>query len=248
LISDFENEFLFYKISNMELDLMKIEGVRVINNIPYAVGAEGIQRVFEAFGIKKSKKAAYKFITKAIWKKRIVENGKSKIAVPITEIQRWIKKNYPIVWQSSKEKSEDEKEIISKNFNLIESVEKIIDDIKEKIEAIDDNREEDTKEEIEIKEDKITQEDRIWATVGEKEKKEEIIEGLKMRNQKQGDRSQDNKNQVLSELGDTIINLFLTTPPSHFKTEKLEEVKQKLIFVLDFIENINKLKKHNKKE
>jgi hypothetical protein len=232
----------------MELDLMNIEGVKVINNIPYAVGADGIQKVFEAFGIKKSKKAAYKFITKAIWKKRIVENGKSKIAVPITEIQRWIKKNYPIVWQSSKEKSEDEKEIISKNFNLIESVEKIIDDIKEKIEVIDDNREEDTKEEIEIKEDKIAQEDRIWATVGEKEKKEEIIEGLKMRNQKQGDRNQDNKNQVLSELGDTIINIFLTTPPSHFKTEKLEEVKQKLIFVLDFIENINRLKKHTKKE
>ena len=69
-----------------------------------------------------------------------------------------------------------------------------------------------------------------------------------MRNQKQDDRSQDNKNQVLSEIGDTIINLFLTTPPSHFKTEKLEEFKQKLIFVLDFIENINKLKKHNKKE
>jgi len=227
---------------------MNIEGVKVINNIPYAVGADGIQKVFEAFGIKKSKKAAYKFITKAIWKKRIVENGKSKIAVPITEIQRWIKKNYPIVWQSSKEKSEDEKEIISKNFNLIESVEKIIDDIKEKIEVIDDNREEDTKEEIEIKEDKITQEDRIWTTVGEKEKKEEIIEGLKMKNQKQGDRGQDNKNQVLSELGDTIINLFLTTPPSHFKTEKLEEFKQKLIFVLDFIENINRLKKHNKKE
>jgi hypothetical protein len=248
LISDFENEFLFYKISNMELDFMNIEGVKVINNIPYAIGADGIQRVFEAFGIKKSKKAAYKFITKAIWKKRIVENGKSKIAVPITEIQRWIKKNYPIVWQSSKEKSEDEKEIISKNFNLIESVEKIIDDIKEKIGVIDDNREGDTKEEIEIKEDKITQEDRIWATVGEKEKKEEIIEGLKMRNQKQDDRSQHNKNQVLSEIGDTIINLFLTTPPSHFKTEKLEEFKQKLIFVLDFIENINKLKKHNKKE
>jgi hypothetical protein len=53
---------------------------------------------------------------------------------------------------------------------------------------------------------------------------------------------------VLSELGDTIINLFLITPPSHFKTEKLEEFKQKLIFILDFIENINKLKKHNKKE
>jgi hypothetical protein len=232
----------------MELDLMNIEGVKLINNIPYAVGADGIQKVFEAFGIKKSKKAAYKFITKAIWKKRIVENGKSKIAVPITEIQRWIKKNYPIVWQSSKEKSEDEKEIISKNFELIESVEKIIDDIKEKIDVIDDNREGDTKEEIEIKEDKITQEDRIWATVGEKEKKEEIIEGLKMKNQKQGDRGQDNKNQVLSELGDKIINLFLTTPPSHFKTEKLEEFKQKLIFVLDFIENINRLKKHNKKE
>jgi hypothetical protein len=248
LISDFENEFLFYKISNMELDLMNIEGVKVINNIPYAIGADGIQRVFEAFGIKKSKKAAYKFITKAIWKKRIVENGKSKIAVPITEIQRWIKKNYPIVWQSSKEKSEDEKEIISKNFNLIESVEKIIDDIKEKVEIIDDNRREETKEEIGIKEDKITQEDRIWATVDEKEKKEEIIEGLKMRNQKQDYRNRDNKNQAISELGDALINIFLTTPPSYFKTEKLEEVKQKLIFVLDFIENINKLKKHNKKE
>jgi len=258
-ISDFENDFLFYKISNMELDFMKIEGVKIINNIPHAVGAEGIQKVFEAFGIKKSKKAAYKFITKAIWKKRIVENGKSKIAIPITEVQRWIKKNYPIVWQSSKEKNEDEKEIISKNFALMENFEKIIDEIKEKVETIDDkNNNKETekkklkttkKEEDENYEksllpllpqedgtkDKIVKEDKIWTFLEKKDGKNQTQE-TEMKNQ-------NDNNQTILELGENIINIFLKTPPSDFKTETLEELKRKLIFVLEFIDNINRLKK-----
>jgi len=238
----------------MELDFMKIEGVKIINNIPHAVGADGIQKVFEAFGIKKSKKAAYKFITKAIWKKRIVENGKSKIAIPITEVQRWIKKNYPIVWQSSKERTEDEKEIISKNFALMENFEKIIDEIKEKVETIDDSNNKETgkkkikttKKENESNEksssllpqedeakDKIVKEDKIWTFF-------EMRDG---NNQAQETEMKNPNDKNLLELGENIIDIFLKTPPSDFKTETLEELKRKLIFVLEFIENINRLKK-----
>ncbi len=233
---------------------MKIEGVKIINNIPHAVGADGIQKVFEAFGIKKSKKAAYKFITKAIWKKRIVENGKSKIAIPITEVQRWIKKNYPIVWQSSKERTEDEKEIISKNFALMENFEKIIDEIKEKVETIDDSNNKETgkkkikttKKENESNEksssllpqedeakDKIVKEDKIWTFF-------EMRDG---NNQAQETEMKNPNDKNLLELGENIIDIFLKTPPSDFKTETLEELKRKLIFVLEFIENINRLKK-----
>lgn len=238
----------------MELDFMKIEGVKIINNIPHAVGADGIQKVFEAFGIKKSKKAAYKFITKAIWKKRIVENGKSKIAIPITEVQRWIKKNYPIVWQSSKERTEDEKEIISKNFALMENFEKIIDEIKEKVETIDDSNNKETgkkkikttKKENESNEksssllpqedeakDKIVKEDKIWTFF-------EMRDG---NNQAQETEMKNPNDKNLLELVENIIDIFLKTPPSDFKTETLEELKRKLIFVLEFIENINRLKK-----
>lgn len=238
----------------MELDFMKIEGVKIINNIPHAVGADGIQKVFEAFGIKKSKKAAYKFITKAIWKKRIVENGKSKIAIPITEVQRWIKKNYPIVWQSSKDRTEDEKEIISKNFALMENFEKIIDEIKEKVETIDDSNNKETgkkkikttKKENESNEksssllpqedeakDKIVKEDKIWTFF-------EMRDG---NNQAQETEMKNPNDKNLLELGENIIDIFLKTPPSDFKTETLEELKRKLIFVLEFIENINRLKK-----
>jgi len=238
----------------MELDFMKIEGVKIINNIPHAVGADGIQKVFEAFGIKKSKKAAYKFITKAIWKKRIVENGKSKIAIPITEVQRWIKKNYPIVWQSSKERTEDEKEIISKNFALMENFEKIIDEIKEKVETIDDSNNKETgkkkikttKKENESNEksssllpqedeakDKIVKEDKIWTFF-------EMRDG---NNQAQETEMKNPNDKNLLELVENIIDTFLKTPPSDFKTETLEELKRKLIFVLEFIENINRLKK-----
>ncbi len=261
-ISDFENDFLFYKISNMEIDFMKIEGVKIINNIPHAVGADGIQKVFEAFGIKKSKKAAYKFITKALWKKRIVENGKSKIAIPITEIQRWIKKNYPIVWQSSKERNEDEKEIISKNFALMENFEKIIDEIKEKVETIDDSNNKETEKKKIIKKitikkdnesyesslmlsqedekkDKI-KEDKIW-TIFEKKDGNNQTHETEMKNPP-------DKNQTILELGENIINIFLENPPSDFKTETLEELKRKLIFVLEFIENINRLKKQISKD
>jgi len=233
---------------------MKIEGVKIINNIPHAVGADGIQKVFEAFGIKKSKKAAYKFITKAIWKKRIVENGKSKIAIPITEVQRWIKKNYPIVWQSSKERTEDEKEIISKNFALMENFEKIIDEIKEKVETIDDSNNKETgkkkikttKKENESNEksssllpqedeakDKIVKEDKIWTFF-------EMRDG---NNQAQETEMKNPNDKNLLELVENIIDTFLKTPPSDFKTETLEELKRKLIFVLEFIENINRLKK-----
>lgn len=233
---------------------MKIEGVKIINNIPHAVGADGIQKVFEAFGIKKSKKAAYKFITKAIWKKRIVENGKSKIAIPITEVQRWIKKNYPIVWQSSKERTEDEKEIISKNFALMENFEKIIDEIKEKVETIDDSNNKETgkkkikttKKENESNEksssllpqedeakDKIVKEDKIWTFF-------EMRDG---NNQAQETEMKNPNDKNLLELVENIIDIFLKTPPSDFKTETLEELKRKLIFVLEFIENINRLKK-----
>lgn len=233
---------------------MKIEGVKIINNIPHAVGADGIQKVFEAFGIKKSKKAAYKFITKAIWKKRIVENGKSKIAIPITEVQRWIKKNYPIVWQSSKDRTEDEKEIISKNFALMENFEKIIDEIKEKVETIDDSNNKETgkkkikttKKENESNEksssllpqedeakDKIVKEDKIWTFF-------EMRDG---NNQAQETEMKNPNDKNLLELGENIIDIFLKTPPSDFKTETLEELKRKLIFVLEFIENINRLKK-----
>jgi hypothetical protein len=238
----------------MELDFMKIEGVKIINNIPHAVGADGIQKVFEAFGIKKSKKAAYKFITKAIWKKRIVENGKSKIAIPITEVQRWIKKNYPIVWQSSKDRTEDEKEIISKNFALMENFEKIIDEIKEKVETIDDSNNKETgkkkikttKKENESNEksssllpqedeakDKIVKEDKIWTFF-------EMRDG---NNQAQETEMKNPNDKNLLELVENIIDTFLKTPPSDFKTETLEELKRKLIFVLEFIENINRLKK-----
>jgi hypothetical protein len=233
---------------------MKIEGVKIINNIPHAVGADGIQKVFEAFGIKKSKKAAYKFITKAIWKKRIVENGKSKIAIPITEVQRWIKKNYPIVWQSSKDRTEDEKEIISKNFALMENFEKIIDEIKEKVETIDDSNNKETgkkkikttKKENESNEksssllpqedeakDKIVKEDKIWTFF-------EMRDG---NNQAQETEMKNPNDKNLLELVENIIDTFLKTPPSDFKTETLEELKRKLIFVLEFIENINRLKK-----
>lgn len=123
-------------------------GIKVIDDIPYVVGAESVQKVFESFGIRKGKKAVYKFISKSPLKRRVVVGGRSKIAIPISEIKRWIRKNYPIVWESIEKGAlstqdeiifhgDDEKEIISKNFKIMSNLEKVISEMEKKIKDIE---------------------------------------------------------------------------------------------------------------
>jgi len=136
----------------------------------------------------------------------------------------------------------------------MENFEKIIDEIKEKVETIDDSNNKETgkkkikttKKENESNEksssllpqedeakDKIVKEDKIWTFF-------EMRDG---NNQAQETEMKNPNDKNLLELVENIIDTFLKTPPSDFKTETLEELKRKLIFVLEFIENINRLKK-----
>lgn len=193
--------------------MQEFEGIAIkkINSIPYVLGAKAIKDVFERFGIKKSKKAVYKFISKTPWKKRIKENGKSLIGVPIYEIKRWIDNNYPMISQS------EEKNYISKNFTIIDGFQKIIDDISSKIEETESTPE-------------------IFKP--QEQKKNEEAE-----NKSENQSNQNiNPNEKLSELSQEIISLLVKNPPSAYDENILRELKNKLIFIYTYVENILKLK------
>ncbi len=183
--------------------MQELEGINIknIDNIPYVLGAKAVREVFERFGIKKSKRAVYKFISKASWKKRIKENGKSFIGVPIYEIKRWIDKNYPMISQN------EEKNYISKNFTIIDGFQKIIDDISSKIE--------DTEQTPEI-----------------------------FKTQEQGSTGPEqlDPNERISNLSQEIISLLIKNPPSNYDEKVLKDLKNKLIFIYTYVENILKLK------
>lgn len=196
--------------------MQEFEGISVkkIDNIPYVLGAEAIREAFEKFGIKKSKKAVYKFLSKTSWKRRVKENGRSVIAVPIYEIKRWIEKNYPMVSQGD----EEEKKYISKNFGIIDGFQKIINDISAKIE--------DTESVPEIfnmmKEETMKE---------EKDKKTEKTAS-----------DTEEPNERILKLSNEFISLLINHPPSKYERTTLEKIREKIIFIYAYIENISKLK------
>ncbi len=172
----------------MQSEILKISGIKVINNIPHAVGADSVQKVFEFYGIKKSKKSVYKFISKALWRKRVKIEGRSMIAIPIPQIEAWIKKNYPIIWDSKKD---EEKELIIKNFKMIDNFEKIIDEMGEKLSN------------IEMKEDKNMNESdnehNENENQNEEEKEKEIISRIWSKQIDIAEKGEEEKNQTKKE-------------------------------------------------
>ncbi|MCS7213917.1 MAG: serine/arginine-rich splicing factor [Candidatus Calescibacterium sp.] len=191
--------------------MQEFEGISVkkIDNIPYVLGAEAIREAFEKFGIKKSKKAVYKFLSKTSWKRRVKENGRSVIAVPIYEIKRWIEKNYPMVSQGD----EEEKKYISKNFGIIDGFQKIINDISAKIEDTESVPE-------------------IFNTMKE-EKEKKTAKTVS---------DTDEPNERILKLSNEFISLLINNPPSKYEKTTLEKIKEKIIFIYAYIENISKLK------
>ncbi len=202
--------------------MISIPGVKIINNIPYAVGVDAIQKVFEHYGIKKSKKATYKFTSKVGWKKRLKAQGKSLIAVPIPEIERWIEKNYPAIWNSKK--SSDEKRLIAKNFSVIEGFEKIIDQIERRLDGKDNP--------LTNNNDYLPD---IWRAEQEDERKYSIKNDSK--NIKKGQES-----EILNKISE-LIDIFVNTPPSSIDNDTLSKVKDKLLCILNFVDSIYSINK-----
>lgn len=209
-----------------------IDGVKVINNIPYALGADSVQKVFEHFGIKKSKKAVYKFISKASWKKRISHNGKSYIAIPIYEIERWIKKNYPIIWSSQVEERKDEKIDIVKSFSshkdgFSDSERKsktveVIEDIASSFQELSsDNK-------IVIEKDKEARERDSDMEIFRISSSDDIVQ-------------QEDKRQSAVFYVKKLTSLLIKNPPSSFDVDTLNYIKNKLLFLANFIDVVEKL-------
>lgn len=253
----------------MQDEIPKISGIEIINNVPHAVGADSVQKVFEFYGVKKSKKAVYKFISKASWKKRVKIDGKSMIAIPLPEIERWIKKNYPIIWDSKKE---DEKEVILKNFKMMDNFERIIDEMEERltkieVKKIDAERNkikkiEGDSQEYDDYEKEYSEEKEfisgIWSSEVEREKREKKEERMRREEKSKGGSATENEkeiensesekegrtdaDEILREQIDKIISTLLKNPPSDFKEETLQYVREKSIFILGFIDGILNLK------
>ncbi len=247
-------------------------GVQVIDDIPYVVGADAVQKVFEKFGIRKSRKAVYKFISKSPLRRRVVKNGRSMIAVPISEIERWIRKNYPIVWESlekgkvGENDSEDygtsnlgrsgseEKELIIKNFNLMSNFEKIIVEMERKIKDMELGRDlGDDAKNTEEKQKESSSDDvgEIWR-ISEDGSGGTLVGEDKATAEKSGGKSNllcvDNlsPSDVILLLADNIIKTLIENPPKDFDTEKISEAERKLISALQFIENVSRIKKEGK--
>lgn len=200
--------------------MQEFEGIaiRKIDNVPYVLGAEAIRAAFERFGIKKSKKAVYKFLSKTTWKRRVKENGKSMIAVPIYEIKRWIEKNYPMIKEMNEEKS-----YISKNFGIIDGFQKVIDDLTAKIEDPDS-----------VPEIFKNQQE------GEDENsKSSVIDQVKTKASKE----EQKPNERLLELSQEFIKMLMKHPPATYDSKTLEKLKEDIAFIYSYIENILKLKK-----
>ena len=242
-------------------------GVQVIDDIPYVVGADAVQKVFEKFGIRKSRKAVYKFISKSPLRRRVVKNGRSMIAVPISEIERWIRKNYPIVWESLEKgklgendpedystsnlgrSGSEEKELIIKNFNLMSNFEKIIAEMERKIKDMElgKNLGDDAKDTEEKRKENLSDDDGgIWRISEDKSDKTLVGEAG---NSKSGESSDvlhiDNlsPSDVILLLADNIIKTLIENPPKDFDMEKISEAERKLISALQFIENVSRIKK-----
>lgn len=207
-----------------------IDGVKMINNIPYALGADAVQKVFEHFGIKKSKKAVYKFISKATWKKRVSHNGRSFIAVPIYEIERWIKKNYPIVWSSQVEEKNEEKIDIVKAFSSHKD--KLSDKKSKVFEVIDD----------------------ILANLNEvnrgKNKNKNISEDsddiadagiFQIIHSADFDDPKEDESQSAVFYIKKLTSILIKNPPLSFDVDTLKYIKNKLLFLVNFIDVVEKL-------
>lgn len=184
--------------------MQELKGIPVkqIDNIPYVLGAEAIKEVFERFGVKKSKRAVYKFLSKTTWKRRVKENGRSMIAVPIYEIKRWVEKNYPMAQES------EEKSYISRNFGVIDGFQKIIDEL----------------------------------TVKVSEGSEEVPEIFRGRDDERRMEEGENVNGSLVRLFRDLISVLVGHPPSSFDERTLDLIRDAVVFIYAYIENISKLR------
>lgn len=209
-----------------------IDGIKMINNIPYALGADAVQKVFEHFGIKKSKRAVYKFISKATWKKRVSHNGRSFIAVPIYEIERWIKKNYPIVWSSQVEEKNEEKKDIVKAFSSHKD--KLSDRKSKVVEVIDD---------ILANLNEVNRGENKNKNVSKDSASDDITDTgiFQIINSTDFDEPKESKSQSAVFYIKKLTSLIIKNPPSSFDVDTLKYIKNKLLFLVNFIDVVEKL-------